>query len=37
MKAGVAGALDGRLGARRLTVRLGNLYVVAQRPFEATA
>ena len=36
VKAGVASVLDGlRLGSRRLTVRLGNLYVVAQRPLEA--
>ena len=37
LKPGVVGALDGRLGTRRLTVRLGNLYVVAQRPAKATA
>lgn len=38
VQAGIVGALDGRrLGARRLTVRLGNLYVVAQRPVEVNA
>jgi SAM-dependent methyltransferase len=38
MKAGVARALDERrLGTRSFTVRLGNLYVVAQRPVEAKA
>ena len=35
VKIGVLNALDGRLGSRRLTMRLGNLYVVAQRPVVA--
>ena len=34
VKAGLEGALTGRLGTRRLAVRLGNLYVIAQRPVE---